>query len=163
MTDVVRELFVEFRSDHEILGRGLHDIATALRASDDDRAADAARKLDRAAGAHIAFEEKHFYPELRELLSDGEVDALEQEHKSGQAAIGKLATLRPSDSLTDTERAVLVEQIETMQVHTAECGELFGALGRIARKRQEKLLTALRQLRKASPAWTALAEAGPTQ
>ena len=155
MTDAVRELFEEFRRDHEVLGRGLHQIATALRAEDDAAAGQAARRLDREAGAHIVFEEDHFYPELRKLIGDKEVDAFEAEHQLGHAAIARLEGLGPGESLSPGERENLLHRIETMQVHTDECGEHFGALGRIARSRQEELLEALRALRNSSPAWSA--------
>lgn len=159
MNDAVRELFDEFRKDHELLGRGLYEIAVALRAEDDLAAAEAARRLDRAAAAHIAFEEGHFYPELRALIGDLEVDRFGREHKLGLAAIARLCALQPGDRLSCADRAELLGQIETMQTHTEECGEHFGALGRIPEQRQRELLTALKQLRTQSSRWTTLATA----
>ncbi|KWV94629.1 hemerythrin domain-containing protein [Erythrobacter sp. AP23] len=156
MTDPVRELFDDFRHDHEVLGHGLHDIATALRSARDEDAADAARRLDLAAGAHIAFEQSHFYPELRKLIGAQEVDRFEDEHARGLAAIVRLGGIGPGQELSAAERAELLAQIETMQVHTDECGEHFGALGRIPRERQAELLAALRDLREQAPRWTAL-------
>ncbi len=158
MTDPVRALFDEFRRDHEILGHGLHDIAVALRADDDAQASEAARRLDRAAGAHIAFEERYFYPELRKLLGDVEVNAFESQHALGHAAIARLVARTPGDApFSKGERGQLLRQIETMQVHTDECGEHFGALGRIPQQRQQELLEALQHLRKASPTWAEVA------
>lgn len=157
MADAVRELFDEFRRDHEVLGRGLHEIATALRAGDDAAAGAAARRLDVAAGPHIAFEETQFYPELRKLIGDAEVDRFEHEHELGVASIGRLTALRAGDGLTGEERNRLLAQVETMQLHTDECGEHFGALGRIPARRQEELLRMLRQLRKKPPRWSTLA------
>ncbi|MDJ0977565.1 MAG: hemerythrin domain-containing protein [Erythrobacter sp.] len=160
MSDAVRELFDEFRRDHATLGRGLHNIAVALRAGDDEGASVAARDLDRAAGAHIAFEEGHFYPELRELLGDSEVDAFEREHERGYSAIDRLLALKARGTLTPAERSELLRQIEAMQTHTDECGEHFGALGRIPLKRQKELLAALKQLREEAPTWTAVRAQG---
>lgn len=163
VTDAVRALFDEFRHDHAVLGHGLHAVAAALRAGDDGKARRAARDLDRAAGAHIAFEERYFYPELRRLIGDVEVDAFHRQHAEGHAAIRQLAGDQPARRYSASERARLLGQIETMQVHTDECGEHFAALGRIPHNRQEQLLGALRDLREEAPAWTAIAAEGAAQ
>lgn len=163
MSDVVRELFDEFQRDHETLGRGLHAIASALRACDDGQAGAAARELNHSAGAHIAFEERHFYPELRKLLGNPEVEAFENDHARGVQAIARLATLQPSESLTAAQRDGLLQDVAAMQAHTDECGEHFGAIGRVPLSRQEAFLAALRQLRVQSPTWTSVAKQGHTQ
>ncbi|TRD11629.1 hemerythrin domain-containing protein [Erythrobacter insulae] len=163
MSDPVSELFDEFRHDHQTMGRGLFAIAKALRAEDDQAAGSAARAIDRAAGAHIKFEELYFYPELRALLGNQTVDRFAQEHSEGLAAMVRLTALEESARLSDAERKHLLDQIETMRAHTDECGEHFGALGRIPRQQQESLLAALRKLRSEAQLWTQLATGKPSE
>ena len=158
MSDPVAELFEEFRHDHQIMGRGLFEVAAALRAGDDQQAAEAARALDRVAGPHIRFEELYFYPELRSLLGDPTVERFEAEHREGLAAIGRLSRLKDAGSFSSVERERLGKQIDVMREHTDECGEHFGALGRIPRPQQQNLLTALHKLRREGGLWTEWSE-----
>jgi len=154
MNDPVAELFDEFRRDHQVMGRGLFEIATALKAEDDQKAAEAARALDVVAGPHIRFEELYFYPELRGLLGDSTVDRFESEHREGLAAVLRLSRLEKNAVLTTEERKQSRDQIDTMRVHTDECGEHFGALGRLPKQQQKNLLSALQRLRLAGDRWT---------
>jgi Hemerythrin HHE cation binding domain len=77
------ELFEAFGEDHAVLGRGLHELSTRLRGGDLTVAKLYAERLDREAGAHIGFEERCFYPALRPLLGDAEVERLRCEHRQG--------------------------------------------------------------------------------
>lgn len=152
-----RALFAAFREDHEILGRGFHEISALLRAADPDGARARAARLDREAGSHIAFEERHLYPALRPLIGDAEVDRLYAEHRQGLAVIRALIAPPGHGSLDADERAGLLRQSELMESHVAECGELFGTLGRIAPAEQAALYRRLVALRQAAPSWTDVA------
>jgi len=77
------DLFAAFGEDHAILGRGFFDLAQSLRANDLEQARAAAARLDRAAGAHIAFEEENFYPALGAFLDADELQRMYDEHRVG--------------------------------------------------------------------------------
>jgi hypothetical protein len=151
------DLFQAFREDHAVLGRGLYEVSEHLRGGDLPAAKARAERLDREAGAHIAFEESFFYPALRRLLGDAEVDRLYHEHGEGLAVIRALAALPADATLDEAERRKLLRQSELMEAHVAECGELFGAMGRIPPEEQAALHRELLALRKTAPRWTELA------
>jgi len=150
------DLFEAFREDHSVLGRGLHEISEHLRSGDLQAAKACGEQVDREAGAHIAFEEQFFYPLLRRLLGDAEADRLYQEHGHGLSAIKALAQLPEGAMLSESERRALLESLELMEVHVAECGELFGTIGRIRLDDQQMLYRKLRALREKAPRWTEL-------
>ncbi len=150
------DLAQAFRDDHAVLGRGLHEVSAYLRGGDLRAAKDRADRLDREAGPHIAFEERCFYPVLRRLLGDAEVERLYGEHGDGLAAIRSVAALPEGAVLDESERRGLLEQLEAMETHVVECGELFGAMGRIPRQEQEALHRELLALRERAPRWTEL-------
>lgn len=160
MTGPVSELFDAFRQDHDLLGRGLYEVSTALRGGDLREACRAARRLDREAGAHIAFEEEYFYPALRLLLGDTDVDRFYGEHDIGLGALQSLIELPDDAAISAADRARLIKDLELMQAHVAECGELFGAMGRIPDREQAKLLRQLIALREGAPLWSELINKG---
>jgi Hemerythrin HHE cation binding domain len=151
------DLFEAFREDHAVLGRGLHEISEHLRGGDLLAAKVSGERIDRAAGAHIAFEERFFYPALRRLLGDVEVDRLYQEHGKGVSVIKALAESPEDATLSDAERRKMLQDSELMEAHVAECGELFGAIGRIPLEEQEALYRELLALRDKAPRWTEFA------
>ncbi|OBB63646.1 hypothetical protein A5758_21720 [Mycobacterium sp. 852014-50255_SCH5639931] len=146
-----------FKEDHAVLGRGLHEVSEHLRAGDDRAAKARGERVDREAGAHIAFEEQFFYPALRRMLGDAEVDLLYQEHGEGLSVIKALAKLSEGAELTETDRRTLLQSSELTEAHVAECGELFGVIGRIPLEEQEALYRELLALRKDVPRWTEFA------
>jgi hypothetical protein len=147
------ELFKDFRDDHIVLGRGFGKISECLRAGDLERAEEAARAVDRDAGAHIAFEEKVFYPKLIDLLGEEEVARLYDEHKIGLAVIMTLTSMRPNERPGRQTIEVLLADSETMEQHIAECGELFHALARLPEVERVELLRHLRHWRAMGPSW----------
>jgi hypothetical protein len=151
------DLFQAFREDHAVLGRGLYELSERLRGGDLPAAKARAERLDREAGAHVAFEERFFYPALRRLLGDAEVDRLYHEHGEGLAVIRALAALPRDGTLDEAERRKLLRQAELMEAHVAECGELFGAMGRIPPEEQAALHRELLALRRTAPRWTEIA------
>ena len=147
-------LFDEFHRDHAILGKGFHDISTLLRGGDVVAARQVAMRLDKEAGPHIAFEERQFYPALRILFGDEDVDRFYSEHQEGLAVLRALLRADERVTLNDADIADLVKQSETMESHIAECGELFEAMGRIPGNEQENLLRELLAWREKEPSWT---------
>lgn len=125
------ELLKAFHEDHAVLGRGFHRISTCLRAGDLAGAKAVATALDDDVGAHIAFEERHFYPALVSLLGEDHVMALLGEHKQGVEVIRALGRGSAQAPLGDDRRLELLRASEAMERHIAECGELFEAMGRI--------------------------------
>ena len=130
------------------------DLSQSLRSGDLDRAKAIADELDRNAGAHVAFEERHFYPKLRTLLDDADVDRMEAEHGVGLEAIKALKGLSQDEDLTSATKAKLLQDAETMSTHIAECGELFGAIGRLDAKEQQSLFDQLLAWRERRPRWS---------
>ncbi len=151
------DLVEAFKEDHAVLGRGLHEVSEYLRARTDRAAKARGERVDREAGAHIAFEEQFFYPALRRLLGDAEVDRLYQEHGQGLSVIKALAELPEGGELTKTQRQALLQASESTEVHVAECGELFGVMGAIPIDEQKALYRELLALRENAPRWTEFA------
>jgi len=60
-------------------------------------------------------------------------------------------------ALSETERTAMLRGLELMQAHIAECGELFGAMGRISVEEQQALYRDLLTLREQAPRWTEVA------
>jgi len=147
-------LFRDFREDHTVLGRGFYELGTALRGGDLEHAADLARRIDRQAGAHITFEEEEFYPTLRRFLREAEVDVMYREHEAGLDVIRTLVELPPGAPLSDERRRELVAEADEMSKHIVECGELFGALGRIPADERGKLHRRMLELRLQGRRWT---------
>ena len=148
------QLFDAFREDHTKLGKGFFDLCQSLRAGDLDRAKAIADELDLDAGAHVAFEEQHFYPKLRTLLDDADVDRMETEHGVGLEVIKALKGRSQDEGLPAATKAKLVQDAETMSTHIAECGELFGAIGRLDATEQQSLLDQLLAWRERRPRWS---------
>ncbi len=148
------QLLEAFREDHTQLGRGFFDLCQSLRSGDLDRAKAMADELDREAGAHVAFEERHFYPKLRTLLGDADVDRMETEHGIGLEVIGARKGLSQDEELASAAKAKLLRDAETMSTHIAECGELFGAIGRLDAAEQQRLFDQLLAWRERRPRWS---------
>jgi hypothetical protein len=147
------QLFEAFRRDHAVLGRGFWELSKSLRSADVKRAQAIARQLDQDAGAHVAFEEEDFYPRLKPLLGEEEVQRMYAEHRLGLDVLGGLLGLPEGADLAKDERLRLLEQSETMEQHIAECGELFGAMGRIPPDAQTDLYRRLLDWRERCPRW----------
>ena len=160
MTSPTSALFDAFRADHAILGRGFYELSALLRAGDIPGARSRAERLDREAGAHMAFEERHFYPALRRLIGNDEVDRLHGEHGRGLAVVRVLAQGPVDEPREEKEARWLLEGSELMESHVAECGELFGAMGRFPTGEQDELYRRLVALRGERPRWTEVASAG---
>ena len=148
------DLFEAFREDHTVLGRGLHEISEHLRGGHLPAAKACGERLDREAGAHIAFEEQFFYPALRRLLSNAEAERLYEEHGHGLSVIKSLAALPEGAPLSESERTSMLRDLELMEAHVAECGELFGTMGRIPIEEQNALYREVLALREQAPRWT---------
>jgi len=152
------DLFEAFREDHAILGRGFYEIAGHIRERNFPDAKARADQVDREAGAHIAFEQNHFYPALRGLIGGVDVDRLRREHDEGLKVIRRFQELSESSTMDEREWDGLLEKTEIMENHVAECGELFGTMGRFTPKEQKALLDKLLALRREAPRWTQIAE-----
>ena len=157
------DLLEAFRQDHAVLGRGLHEISEHLRGGDLAAAKACGERVDRQAGAHIAFEEQFFYPLLRRLLGNAEVDRLYHEHGQGLSVIKALAQLPQRATLGEAERRAMLRDSEAMEAHVAECGELFGTMGRIPLDEQNALYRELVALRDKAPRWTEFAAKAETK
>ncbi len=151
------DLFEAFREDHSVLGRGLNEISEHLRGGDLLAAKACSDRVDREAGAHIAFEEQYFYPVIRRLLGDVEADRLYREHDQGLSVIKALAELPEGAMPSEAERQTILQSLELMEAHITECGELFGTMGRIPPEEQNTLYRELLTSRQKAPRWTEFA------
>jgi hypothetical protein len=133
-----------------------------LRNGDVAGACALARRIDDDAGAHIAFEERDFYPRLRDLLDRSEVDRMYEEHRIGKETVHTLVEHDPDRPLGVDVRRRLIADSTLMSSHISECGELFGAVGGIARDEQAELLQHLLEWRRRRPRWTELVDHGET-
>ena len=159
MAEENTDLFSAFAEDHALLGKSFYELSQALRAGDPDRARSLAARIDREAGAHIAFEEECFYPALTELLGESEVQGMYQQHRTGRETIRRLCGLVPGAGLPGEQRRQLLRESEAMERHIAECGDLFEAMGRIPPCEQESLHAALMDWRLKRPSWRRYADA----
>ena len=144
-------LFEAFHSDHATLGKGFHDLSAALRADDLAMARQVAERLDADAGAHIAFEEEHFYEALVPLLGAAEVEKMCRDHQQGLEVV---KVMKQSTALSESDRSEWLQKSEAMEAHIAECGDLFAAMGRIPVEQQAALHKHLLKWRELNPRWT---------
>ncbi len=157
MAEENADLFSAFAEDHAFLGTCFHELSQALRAGDLSTARTLAARLDREAGAHIAFEEEQFYPELVGLLGEAEVERMHAEHRDGLEVVQRLCSQGPASEPSEAKRRHLLTLSEGMETHIADCGDLFEAMGRIPPREQELLHAALVEWRLRHPEWRAYA------
>lgn len=143
-----------FHEDHAALGRALHELRTLLVGGETKKARESAAKLDRAAGAHIAFEENDFYPALKHVLSEAEVDAMYHEHADGLSVIQDISNADDEELSDPVVRASFILRTEALQNHVAECGQLFGAMGALSEEQFKTLYGQLEYWRSHSPLWS---------
>jgi hypothetical protein len=153
MAEENTDLFNAFAEDHSFLGKTFHELSQALRGSNTEAARHLAARLDKEAGAHIAFEEENFYPTLAGLVGETEVQVMFHEHQDGLSVVQQLCDLSPASDLSDDQRIRLLRKSEVMESHIAECGNLFEAMGRLTAVEQEELHEALIQWRLERPSW----------
>lgn len=154
------DLEAAFKQDHRLLGAGFHELSQRLRAQELARARAAAQRLDREAGAHIAFEEEHFYPKLRALLGETAVRRLYDEHAVGRSIVEHLCSLPDEGQLDADEWRHLLAGAEAMEDHIAECGALFDALKNIPDQERRALHQQLLEWRRRNPSWRRYADKG---
>ncbi len=163
MAEENSDLFSAFAEDHAFLGKGFFELSSALRAKDLDAARRAAERLDQEAGAHIAFEEEHFYPRLAGLLGERTIEGMLAEHREGLQVIDQLCTPSTGTAPSDRSWQTLLAKSEHMERHIAECGELFEAIGRLPPSEQEYLHDKLIEWRLKRPGWRRYALATMTR
>ena len=156
-------LLAAFQEDHAALGKGFHELSVCLRGDDVVGARRVAGFLDKAAGAHIAFEEADFYPRLEDLIGEDDVRKMYADHADALDMIELLAKLAHDRPLPEEERRRLVAQSEAMEGHIAECGALFEAMGRIPEDEQDALCRRLLEWRRKAPTWRGYAAEGPSR
>jgi hypothetical protein len=148
------EFFAAFRDDHAALGRGFYELSTRLQARDLAGAKSLAERLQRDAGAHIAFEETTLYPALRPLLGDDAVSHLNGDHDVGLGVVCELENSPIEAGMPAARFDDLLQRARQMETHIAECGQLFGALGGLPPRRRETLHQALLRWRERAPTWS---------
>ncbi len=161
MIEIKKELFSAFGEDHATLGNGFHILAAQLREGNIATIKLAAHKLDQDAGAHIAFEEFDFYPQLK--LSDPtiDIDKMYASHEVGLSVIKNIFELRETSNNSLIAEKFKQEQllkINRMDNHVAECGELFSIMDNLNPEDIKKLYRGLLEWRGRKPKWTKLSD-----
>ncbi len=151
------KVFEAFHADHAALGQALHELRTLLAAGETKKAQLCAAKLNRTAGAHIAFEENDFYPALKHALSESEIEAMYNEHADGLSVIQGISDAETSQLANPLVKADFLLRIEALQGHVAECGDLFGAMGALTEEEFKVLYGQIEYWRKQAPHWTIIA------
>jgi hypothetical protein len=147
----LRDAFLE---DHRVLTRGLKGLKRAVEEGELGRAARLADELDRAAGPHIEFEERAFYPELRRTFGNDFVDQLYREHGAGQRALRMLQAHGGGRELGADERASLADDLDVAVQHALSCGSLTSHMDALPGERQQSLLDELERTRRGEARWT---------
>jgi hemerythrin-like domain-containing protein len=144
----------EFLDDHRRLTNGLKRILDSVERDDLRSAAEQATELDADAGAHMAFEEEVFYPQLGRIYGQELVDRMLAEHERGQRAIRRLLDLSPGETLDEQRRRELVEDLNVALSHVMSCGSMLSELGTGEAAANGESLKRLRQLRVDGERWT---------
>lgn len=145
-----------FLDDHRRLTRGLLKLLDALKEDNPTAARAAANELDEIAGPHMEFEETVFYPTLERILGSDVIDQLSHEHAQGQDAVRAVLRRNADVPFRETERRILVEQMETALEHALSCGSLLSHLGNLDAATTRKMHEQLLELRMLKRRWTSL-------
>ncbi|MFZ5609932.1 MAG: hemerythrin domain-containing protein [Pseudomonadota bacterium] len=156
MSPINEKLAKSFAEDHAMLEKAFREIALHLDKGRLKKARAAASRIDRDAGAHIAFEEHDFYPALVDVLGQTAVSRLRREHQGGLEIVKRLAALPATGALEAKESQRLIDQAKRMEHHVCECGQLFLAMSRLPQAQQQDLLMRLEGWRQRKPKWTSL-------
>jgi hypothetical protein len=150
---LLREAFLR---DHQLLTRGFRDLLVALERHDDDAAREIADRLDRVAGAHIEFEEGHYYPALRECLGRDRVEEMYDEHQVGLSAIRAVVSRPESTALAPEERSRVMHDAQVALDHAVACGAALAHLEGLDEASQRRLLDALLAAHESGRRWSEL-------
>ena len=157
----LKRLFVE---DHRMMTRGYRDLLGQLKNQNLIGVEKLAAELDRRAGPHIEFEEKHLYPRVRESRGDEYADHMYEEHREILSTLIELQQIHTTAANSDEERQTPSDrQMERWKKslqegldHAAACGTLLSHLQTLPEKVQEELLNTMEQLRKRGAKWSSL-------
>jgi len=153
LTDIKNALFRDFQIDHSALGEKLFALRTALIQRSVEAAQSIAEEIDRDAGAHMAFEEKDFYPALKKFLTEDEVFRMYLEHADGLAMIVDIIEAEGPEFDDPEFMSNILEHLERMDHHVADCGDLFGALGGLEPSQYQTLYDRLHEWKRKAPSW----------
>lgn len=153
LTDIKNALFRDFQIDHAALGERLFALRTALLERNVETTKTIAEQIDQESGAHMAFEEKDFYPALKKFLTEDDVFRMYLEHADGLAMVLDIIAADPSKFDEPDFIADILERLERMEHHVADCGDLFGALGGLEPPEFQRLYDRLHEWHKKAPKW----------
>ena len=154
MTELQNLLEAAFRDDHANLGLSFYKLSASLRIGDLDEARRLARRIDEEAWPHIAFEEKVFYPALRQFLAEEAIDGFYDDHSAGLTVVREILALPGTESLGEERIRELLRESELMEEHIAHCGSIFKAIARLPLEAQKQMYDQLLALRAAGARWT---------
>lgn len=147
----------EFVKDHQILTRGFSHIIDAIKDNKWADAVEAAHKLDRDGGPHIAFEESVLYPRVAQSRGDQTVQHLYDEHQTAIEAVQFLLNHPDERQISPEVKARLIDHLQTGLDHAVSCGGLLSYLTILDEQTQSELLKTLQQHRAEGKAMSELA------
>lgn len=143
--------------------RGLNALRRALQAEDFEAARVVADELDVAVGPHIAFEERCFYPALKQMLGGQFVAQLYREHGCARRALEGLAALTPGAPPSAADKATINQAVDVALEHAHSCGTLVSHVDRIDPSEQDRLLARLKEFRELGMRWSDLPTRAPDE
>ncbi|MCA9193533.1 MAG: hemerythrin domain-containing protein [Planctomycetales bacterium] len=147
------ELTQEFVSDHRKMTRGYRDVKAAVEAGDFLLAKRLVEELDHHCGPHIEFEERFFYPVVRQRQGSDYAEKLTLEHDAVLAAIREILA---AENMSGSQRADWISKMDEGLSHAATCGTLLSHLTTLSDSDQRSLLKKLKELRDNGHRWTEL-------
>ncbi len=152
-SNLLEDAFIE---DHRTLTRGLSRLVKLVQEARYDEAVLVANEIDQAAGPHIEFEEKSFYPEVRKTRGREYVENLYDEHRSGLEAIRLLMKLEPGTVPAPEDRERLLFLLRRVLDHAVSCGTLLSHVTSLGDDEQQRFLAELERCRKVAHKWSEL-------
>jgi len=153
MTEIRQKLFNAFKADHALLGSGFYTLATCLRNKNISDAKSVATKINIDAGPHIAFEEEVFYPILKRFIKPQELDKMYSEHQLGRALLEKVLSIDESAHLKESIQKELLAEIDVIETHISQCGELFSMMKNLNEGEMQYLYDKLTDYQLLAPHW----------
>jgi hypothetical protein len=147
----------EFVVDHRETTRGLKALKDALTANDDVAVLDAAQRLDRVAGPHIAFEEQWLYPLVAESRGEEFRHHMTSEHDEVVDALSKIQACDGLATVSAARKAEWQRNLQTGLDHVITCGTLLSHLSVLDEVERVEILRRLQDLRDEGILWTELA------
>ena len=147
----------EFVADHRNTSRGLKSLKDALEAEDDAAVLEAAQRLDRVAGPHIAFEEQWLYPLVEKSRGEEFRHHMTGEHDEVVETLSEILACDGLSCVSSARKSEWQRDLQTGLDHVVTCGTLLSHLTALDEAERTEMLRRLQDLRDEGVLWTELA------